>query len=332
MRKIISLAAAAVFALAGNVRAEVSEVRFAQQFSMGYLQFNVMAHQKLLEKHAAALGVPNLTVSWRTFNGPDNMNDALLAKAVDVVSGGVPGLVTLWAKTAGTPQEVRGITALSQSPLLLNTRAPNVHSIKDLTAANKIALPAVKVAIQAVVLEMAAAKEWGDKNYDKLDELTMSLSPPDSTTGLLTGSGSFDSAFTIPPFQNMQLKNPAVRTILNSYDLLGQSTTSVAWTSKAFHDANPNVYKALILALKEASDIVTADPRLAVTYYVEDTKSKMTVDEILAIISDPRYRYQVTPLASKTFADFMFRVGKIKREAKDWKDLFFPEIWDVNGS
>ena len=160
----------------------------------------------------------------------------------------------------------------------------------------------------------------------------MSLSPPDSTTGLLTGSGSFDSAFTIPPFQNMQLKNPAVRTILNSYDLLGQSTTSVAWTSKAFHDANPNVYKALILALKEASDIVTADPRLAVTYYVEDTKSKMTIDEILAIISDPRYRYQVTPLASKTFADFMFRVGKIKREAKDWKDLFFPEIWDLNGS
>lgn len=333
MRNPIGVAFAALLLLsAGAARAEVSEIRFAQQFSMGYLQFNVMAHQHLLEKHAAALGVPNLTVSWRTFSGPDNMNDALLAKAVDVVSGGVPGLVTIWAKTAGTPQEVRGITGLSQTPILLNTRAPNVHSIKDLTSANKIALPAVKVAIQAVVLEMAAAKEWGDKNYDKLDELTMSLSPPDATTGLLSNSSNFDSAFTIPPFQNLQLKNPAVHTILDSYDLMGQSTSSCAWTSKAFHDANPKVYQALVDAIKEASDIVAADPRLAVTYYVEDSKTKMSVDEILGFISDPRYRYSAVPLATKTYADFMYRVGKTKHEAKSWKDLFFPEIWDMNGS
>jgi hypothetical protein len=33
--------------------AEVSEVRFAQQVSMTYLQFNVMAHESLVEKHAA---------------------------------------------------------------------------------------------------------------------------------------------------------------------------------------------------------------------------------------------------------------------------------------
>lgn len=332
MRHLIGAVCGAMLLTAGAARADVSEVRFAQQFSMGFLQFNVMAHQHLLEKHAAALGVPDLTVSWRTFNGPDNMNDALLAKAVDVVSGGVPGLVTLWAKTAGTPQEVRGIAALSQSPILLNSRAPDVHSIKDLTSANKIALPAVKVSIQAVVLEMAAAREWGDKNYDKLDELTMSLSPPDATTGLLTGSGNFDSAFTILPFQNLQLRNPVVHTILDSYDVLGQSTAACAWTSKAFHDANPKVYQALIDALKEASDIIAADPRTAVTYYAEDTKSKMSVDDILGIISDPRYRYAVTPLATKTYADFMYRVGKTKHAATSWKDLFFPEIWDLNGS
>ena len=332
MRHLIRAVCAATLLAVGAARAEVSEVRFAQQFSMAFMQFNVMAHQHLLEKHAAALGVPNITVSWRIFNGPDNMNDALLAKSVEVVSGGVPGLITLWAKTVGTPQEVRGISAMSQAPILLNTRAPNVRSIKDLTSANKIALPAVKVSIQAVVLEMAAAKEWGDKSYDKLDELTVSLSPPDATTGLMSGSGSFDSAFTIPPFQNLQLTNPAVHTILDSYDLMGQSTASVAWTSKVFHDENPKVYKALLLAIKEASDIIAADPRLAVSYYVEDTKSKMSVDDIVRIISDPRYRYAVTPLATKTYANFMYRVGKTKHDAASWKDMFFPEIWDLPGS
>ena len=330
--KRLAAAAIALILSVGTARAEVNEIRFAQQFSMGYLQFNMMAHRKLLEKHAAALGVPDLKVSWRTFSGPDNMNDALLSNSVDVVSGGVPGLVTLWAKTAGTPMEVRGITALSRSPILLNCRAPNIKTIKDLGAGDKIALPAVKVAIQAVILEMAAAKEWGDKSYDKLDELTMSLSPPDATTGLLSGSSGFNCAFTVPPFQNLQLRDPAVHTVLDSTDLVGTGSTSVAWTSKRFHDENPNVYRALVNALKEASALVEAEREQAVTYYVEDSKTKLTVPEILGFIADPRYGYSATPVNTMQYADFMHRVGKIKRKANGWQDLFFPEIHDLKGS
>jgi NitT/TauT family transport system substrate-binding protein len=331
-KTFVHLAVCALMLLATTARAEVAEVRFAQQFSMGYLQFNMMAHRNLLEKHAAALGIPNLKVSWRTFNGPDNMNDALLSDSVDVVSGGVPGLVTLWAKTAGTKQEVRGIIGLGRSPILLNCRAPNVKSIQDLGPADKIAMPAVKVSIQAIILEMAAAKAWGDKEYDKLDPLTLSLSPPDATTGLLSGSGSFDCAFTVPPFQNLQLRDKAIHTVLDSTSLLGDATTTLAWTSKNFHDANPTVYRALVDALKEASDLVAADPRQAVAYYVEDSKTKLTTDEILGFIADPRYKYFAQPIGTMLYADFMQRVGKIKRKATSWKDLFFPEIYDLNGS
>ena len=48
--------------------------------------------------------------------------------------------------------------------------------------------------IQAIRLQMAAAKEWGDENYARLDRLTFSLSPVDATTGMLTGAGDFESA------------------------------------------------------------------------------------------------------------------------------------------
>jgi NitT/TauT family transport system substrate-binding protein len=331
VKRIIGVVCALLLG-AASARAEVNEVRFAQQFSMGYLQFNMMAHRKLLEKHAALLGIPELKVGWRTFSGPDNMNDALLSDSVDVVSGGVPGLVTLWAKTFGTKQEVRGIIGLGRSPILLNCRAPEVKTIKDLTPANKIALPAVKVAIQAVILEMAAAQEWGDKNYAKLDELTMSLSPPDATTGLLSGSSSFDCAFTVPPFQNLQLRDKSIHTVLDSTTLLGDATTVVAWTSKSFHDANPTVYRALVNALKEASDMVAAEPAQAVAYYVEDSKTKLTTQEILGFIDDPRYKYFATPTGTMQYADFMHRVGKVKRKASSWQDLFFPEIYDLKGS
>ncbi len=330
MRALISFMLCLIFTL--PARAEVNEIRIAQQTSIAFLQFNVMKHQGLIEKHAAALGIPGLKVSFATFNGPDAMNDALLSGAVDIVSGGPPGLLVVWAKTRGSAQEVRGVAALSQLPFLLNTRNPNVHHIRDFTDSDRIAMPAVKVAAQSVLLQMAAAKEWGDAHYDKLDPLTIAMSPADATAGLLSGGGNFNAAFTIPPFQEMQLRDPAVHTVLNSRDLLGPSTSSYAWTSKRFHDDNPKVYLALVNALKEASAFIIANNKETVGYYLEDTRAKVDGDQILRIISDPSNTYSVTPLASARWADFMVRVGRSKAVATSWKDLFWPEIHDLPGS
>jgi NitT/TauT family transport system substrate-binding protein len=61
---------AVLIAAAVPSAAQVPEIRLARQFSMGYLQFNVMEHERLIEKHARALGLPQVTVSWVTFNGP----------------------------------------------------------------------------------------------------------------------------------------------------------------------------------------------------------------------------------------------------------------------
>lgn len=49
----------------------------------------------------------------------------------------------------------------------------------DLGEKDRIALPAVKVSFQAVMLQMAAAKEFGDANYARLDALTVSMAHPD---------------------------------------------------------------------------------------------------------------------------------------------------------
>jgi NitT/TauT family transport system substrate-binding protein len=313
-------------------RAEVSELRIAQQTSVAFLQFNVMKHQRLVEKHAAAFGVPNLTVTFATFNGPDAMNDALLSGAVDIVSGGPPGLIVVWAKTFGTAREVRGVAGLARLPWLLNSRNPAVKTIRDFTDADRITMPAVKLSSQAVLLEMAAAKEWGDANYDRLDRLTVSMSPSDSTTGLLSGGAGFNAAFTVPPFQDMQLRDPAVHTVLDSRDVIGDSSASFAWATKSFHDANPNVYRALLTAIKEASGFIMANKREATGYFIEDTKTRVNPDEVLAIVSGPGVSYSATPLASAKWAEFLHRVGRDKVEPKSWKDLFFEDLHDLPGS
>jgi hypothetical protein len=138
----------------------------------------------------------------------------------------VPGLLTLWARTKGTPQEVRGISALSSQPFLLNTRDPNIKTIKDFKDSDRIAVPAVKSSVQALTLQMAAAKTYGEKEFEKLDPLTVSMTPPDATVALLKGGAQITAALSVPPFQYQQLEDKSVHTVLNSFDVMAARTPS----------------------------------------------------------------------------------------------------------
>jgi NitT/TauT family transport system substrate-binding protein len=313
--------------------AQVPEIRLARQFSMGYLQFNVMEHENLIQKHARALGLSDVKVSWATFNGPNAMNDALLTGSVDIVAGGMPGLLTLWGRTKGTANEVRGVSALSSQPIFLNTRNPNVKTIADLSEADRIAVPAVKVSIQAVVLQMAAAKLFGEKQFAKLDPLTVSMSPPDATIALLSGANEVTCVFSVPPFQFQQLEKPGIRTILNSYEAVdGPHTFTVAWTTAKFRDGNPKLYQALVAALKEATEIVNKDRRAAGALWIKDVNSKLPLDFVEMAVSGAQVRWTMAPENAMKFANFMHGVGTLRQAPASWKDMFFPEIHDLDGS
>lgn len=332
MRNVI-LGVMALLGLTSITSAQVPEIKLAKQFSMGYLQLNVMERDKLIEKHAKLLGIPEVKVSWLTFNGPAAVNEALLSDTIDIASGGVPGLLLLWSKTKGTPQEVRGIAALSSQPFLLNSRDPSIKTIKDFKDTDKIAVPAIKVSVQAITLQMAAAKVFGQKDFTKLDTLTVSLSPPDATIALLGGKTEITAAFSVPPFQYQQLENPAIHTVLNSFDVMdGPHSFTVAWTSAKFRDKNPVLYKALIAALNEATDIVNKDKVAASALWIADSKSKLAPEMVAKIVAGPQVKWTTTPEATMKYADFMTAVGTLKVKAASWKDYFFPEVYDLKGS
>jgi len=318
---------------AATAAAQAPEIRFARQFSMGYLQFNIMEHHQLLQKHAKAAGVGEVKVVWATFNSPAAMNDALLSGSVDIVSGGVPGLLTIWARTQGSANAVKGIAAFSSQPILLNTSNPKINRLADYTDQDKIALPAVKVSVQAMMLQMAAAKEWGEANYAKLDPITVGMSPPDSTIALLSGTSDITSVFSVPPFQYQQLEKPGIHTVLNSYEVFGgPHTFTVAWTTSQFRDKNPALYKALIAAFTEATEMLKADVRPASQYWIDNVKSKMTLDKVAEIAAGSQVKWTMVPESTMKYAEFMHSVGSIKVKPASWKDLFFPEVHDLPGS
>ena len=179
---------------------------------------------------------------------------------------------------------------------------------------------------------MAAAKAFGQASFAKLDTLTVSMAPPDATIALLGGAGEVTAAFSVPPFQQQLLEKPGIHTVLNSYDVMdGPHSFTVAWTSARFREQNPVLYKALLAAMNEATDIVNRDRRAAAALWIEDSRSKLALDFVDKVVSGPQVRWTLVPENTMKFARFMQSTGMIKTMPASWQDYFFPEVHSLGG-
>jgi NitT/TauT family transport system substrate-binding protein len=332
MGRTLLAAATLIAATLTAAHAEVDQVRIARQPSLGHLPLMIMEDRKLLEKNAAARGVPDLKASYATLAGGAAMNDALLSGAIQFAAGGVPPLVLLWSKTAGSGNAVKAVTAMNSMPLLLNTTNPDVKSLKDFTPRDKIVLPAVKVSIQAMFLQMAAEKELGEDRRNELDKLTVTLSHPDGMAALLSRN-EVTAHFTAAPIQELELKQPGVRTVLNSFDVMGGPCTfNVIWATSQFVAQNPKVYEAFAASVEEAVEIINADKKAAAATYVRLAKDSSDLALIEQILNDPQVTFTTTPQNIQKFVDFMVRTKAIGRGADSWKALFFENAHAKQGS
>ena len=319
-------ALAAAVLVPRGAAAEANVVRVAKQFGVGYMQYMVMQELKLVEKHAKAAGL-DITTEWATFRSSDVMNDALISGSVDFVSLGIPGIITIYSKTKGGASEVKGVLGLNAAPLMLMVRDPSIKSLKDFKDNHRIALPAVKVANQAIILQMAAAKEFGDAKWGSLDHLTVSMSHPDATAAMLGGKSEITANFSSPPFQYRQAKNPEIKVLLNSDDLFKDDPMSfnVIATTTKFRSENPKLYAAFVAAMKEATATINADKRKGAEIYLKVSGDKSTVDDIMAVLGEPGIGYNNKVGGIRTFVNFMAKTGALKNPPADWKDMFFPE-------
>jgi len=334
MRRGFLIAAAASFLFAASAAAEVNEVRIPKGAGgIGFLPLLVMEHQGLIEKAAREMGLGEVKAQWISFGGPSVVNDMLLAGAADFAPAGPPAFITIWDKTAAS-LKVKGVAAMTSIPMYLNTRSPSLKSIRDLTENDKIAVTAVKVSIPAIILQMAAIKEYGPAEYARLDRYTVSLTHPDGVIALTSGRTEITAHFTSPPFHQRERKLADVRTIMTSNDVMGgPSTFTMLYTTSRFHDANPKTCAAVIKALEAALAFINADKQAAAEIFLASSDGKgWKLEEILELLNDPDIRFTTSPENVMKYANFMADVGSIKTRPKSWQDMFFPEIHAIPGS
>ena len=300
---------------------------------VGFLPLLVMEKHALVEKHAREAGLADLRVRWIELGGPSVLNDALLSGATDFTAAGPPAFITLWDRTADS-LGVKGAAAMTSLPMYLNTRADHLRSVDDLREGDKVAVTAIKVSIPSLVMQMYAAATYGPSEAARFDRYTVSMTHPDGVIALLSGAAGISAHFTSPPFHQRERKDPRVRTIMTTDDVMGGSTTfTMLSTTARFREENPEAYAAVLKALEEANRRIVADRRAAAELLLGTTaEGGFTVDELVAVLEDPQIAFTTTPQNVKKYADFMHDIGSIRNRPASWTDMFFDEIHAAPGS
>ena len=313
---------------------EASSIVLISQTGLPYLPMMVMEELKLVEKHAGRLGVASLKPEFKSLGGTQSLIDALLSGQMQFGVTGVPGLAVLWDKTAGTPNEVRALSAVQSMPFMLVTNRPGVKSLRDFSEQDKIAVPGVKVSNQAICLQMAAAQEWGIENYARLDPYTITRSHPEAAVSVMSKATEINSHYSVAPFYYYELATAGVHNVVKSYDTLGGPTTNgVMLMTKKFRDANPKITQAVFAALSESEDFINKKPGEAAQIYMKAANEKRsTQDEMAKFIADPDNVWTTTPQQNMTYIGFMHKVGTMKRMPNSWKDIYMPESHELAGT
>ena len=330
-RRALLLAALVCLSGGSAANAQGVSVRIARQFGISYMPLTIMEQKHLLEAQGKALGL-DIKTEWVQFTSGTPMNEALISGNLDFASGGVGPLLSIWGKTREN-LGVKAVAALNSMPLYLNTINPAVKTIQDFTDNDRIGLPAVRVSIQAITLQMAAEQAFGPGQGGKLDPLTVSLGHPDAMAQMMSGRSEISAHFGSAPFMYQELEDKRVHKVLDSYQVLGgPHTFNVVWATSRFHDRNRKVIAAFVAALDQAMKEIAADPAAAAALWVKAENSKLSAAQIDKMIRLPENEWTLVPKKIMAYADYMSRAGMIPTKPSSWQDVFFEEAHKLPGS
>lgn len=307
-------------------------IRISEQHGIVYVLLHIVRDQNLIQKQGEKLGQA-IQVDWLRLSGGPAINDALLSDSVDIAAAGIGPLLNIWDKTQGK-QSIKGVASLGALPTLLVSHNPAVKTIADFSETDRIALPAAVSSVQARILQLAAAQQWGKENYRKLDHLTVSLPHPDAAAAIISNSSEITAHFGGSPFQEQELAaNPKAHVVLNSFDVLGgPSSATVLYAKEKFSQQNPKTYAAFLAALQEAAHIAKDNPELAADAYLRSTQSNTDKALLLSILNNPHTSFDTVPRNTLPLAKFMHEIGAIKTPVNQWADYFFVNEATQGGS
>jgi NitT/TauT family transport system substrate-binding protein len=299
-------------------------VRIGIGFGLAFLPAYICEDQKLVEKYAKTLHA-DVKVSYPRFTGAGPMHQALAARTIDVAPFGVAPLLAAWQSNKGTPQQILAVSGLTTLPLDLLGNRPQLHSLADLGAADRIAVPTL-TSPQVYLLAMQSEKTFGV--YDRLRNDIVALPPGDAAAALISGTEDIAAYFSSAPFTEIALKDPKIHRVLSSEDIIGGKASFLLMAAtRGYIDTYPKIVEAIEKAMDEAARLIHDDPNRAARIYLAHEPSKaLDAPAVAAVLKDNKDEFGSPVHGIEAFADFMARHDQLKSPPKTWQDVVAPAL------
>ncbi|HLY45461.1 MAG TPA: hypothetical protein VKQ73_07765, partial [Stellaceae bacterium] len=141
-----------------------------------------------------------------------------------------------------------------------------------------------------------------------------------------------DAHFSRAPYADTELGDKAIHRVMDSFDIAGPHTAALLVATTGFRAANSELCKAILSALQAADDLIAKSPGAAAEMFAAAVKDRdLSLEDLSDMIGDPDLAYRAPPAGVTRLAQFMYRIGRLKREPSSWQDVFLPESRDLAG-
>jgi NitT/TauT family transport system substrate-binding protein len=337
LRALATLVVALVFAApcvaqtrAKNERAQKpGEISIGIGHGIGFLPLFIAQDLRLFDKHAKASGL-NGRITVRRFQTAAPMRQALAKGEIVAGAYGIPAFLMARDASRQSAQELQAVSGVTTLPLVLVTARPDIRALNDIKPADKIAVPML-TAPQVAYLRMQVGPWFAVQ--DRLRRQLVEMPHQDSLEALTAGKG-IAAYFSSPPFTQIALRDPKVRVVTSSAEIMGGKVSFLVMASpKSAIAAHPKLPDVLAKAIDEASGIIRKDPRRAAMVWLKwepsHTLDARMVEDILRDLKDD---FGSGVFGVEGTATYLQRDRRLKEGVWSWKDVVAPAIAAGEGS
>lgn len=290
-------------------------LNLAYQYGLAYAPLGIMKEQKLIEKAYEEATGGKVTVNWNQMSSGADINTGISGGSLDGGFMGVGPAVTGVTKGVG----YKIFTNLSGQEHGLMTNDENIKSFDDLIgSSNQIALVNIG-SIQHIMLGLALEKAGKDPHA--LDSNLVAMAHPDGMAAL--ESGNVSCHLTSSPYIFQEREESNLHEINDVTEVWGKDDSFIVGVASVkLHDENPELYKALCDAVKQAVDFINDSPEEAAKITCEfDGNSE---EDELAYIKKSKYSIETSRIFE--LASFMGRTEFIDTTPESYEDLVFDNV------
>ncbi|SCZ79369.1 ABC transporter substrate-binding protein [Acidaminobacter hydrogenoformans] len=284
----------------------------ADQFGLAYAPVEILKATDLLSSALAKRGLADVTVEYKRLGNTAAIREAMVSGDLDIGFVAIPPF--LIGKDRG--MDWRIITGLSESPMALVTKDPELYDLRDLTSAHRILLPQPG-SVQHILLSMYAEKTLKDPKA--FDNQLMAMSHPDAMMAMMNGPNT-QLHFTSPPYLEQELAQEGYKVLIDGEAIMnGPFTFIVGICPQRVYDNTP-LYEAFEEALSGAITFMNETPEEAIA--ILSKAYDYSEADLRLYLSNPQLRFDKQVQGLEVFHDFMSRTGVI-RTSENMKDFFW---------